>query len=1341
MYDPGGHVNVMQETLFLLLPRARQKSVVVREGFAAVDGVTVSIPKITLDSGASHGNYIGRKLLDKIPGVKQIPCKHSAKLGDGETILQVNSYCALYMQLLDDYGSPTEPIYTELFIVDGLGDEVIIGLPDILGNYFDFFVAALSCGRNGTKLSIMSEYDRALMIMSSVKQAVAKPHVRQRTIRVAQNKLRKLLTHYQQRKQCVLADPLSVRVIHTDSQGSSYDVVTSRRYGSVVDSDVFRVSLLHAIEVCTHDADVSIVPEPGAIMDPWSAPPDTSCLEIDETPDPLSFSEDVLHFMEVSHDDALLEYTDLLSSHISAEMTAACPTLVDLLKSPLATDVFVPQSWNGMHVDPIVFTTKPGLPDRLKPKARPVRPALYESAKKEFERLRQYFYIPSESPHASPLVIAPKATAPFIRFCGDYREINAYLDIPQQPIPIVVHELTKAAGFKVYVDMDMTNSFHQIPLAASSSDLLSVQTPWGLYKPSFLPEGVGPASGILQNLVREIFKDFVDWTVVIFDNFLILADDYVDAFNKLQRVLERCKQFGIILKMKKSWIGVDKVTFFGYEVTHGKWSMSQGRKDAIKAMSMPRNTKEMQSFLGAALFFHHHIPDYSEWAAPLYAMTHDSFQWDPGKWDKDYVSHFNLFKVAIGKAAELFFPDYNKQWIIRTDASQFAVGAVLFQLDVQVDGTVVHQPIAFASKRFSEPAQNWDTYKREAYGIFFAVHAFAYYLRGRDFVVETDHRNLQWIENSQSPIVVRWRALLQSYSFVIRHIPGKENTVADWMSRMYLLNGEEELITERELSLEEVMEHVHGGRELHFGATTTWRRAKTMFPNATISINQVREYVKQCKICQKTRSTGVTGLSAETLSLKPPSYRRAIGVDQVTVTPPDEQGRTCVVLVVEHFSHFPQAYPAKDYSAEEVARILFKHFCTFGAFNELVSDPGSAFMSAVISQLNAWLGIRHKVSLIGRHQSNGCEASSREFLRHLKTLVLDERIIHKWSSDTVLPWINFCMASYPTSETGGYTPFQLKYGTDDAVYFQFPTNHMPEDASTILRELDENLRVVRSRSLQLQQELKLERQKKDVAISKYCAGDLVLWNQLEQSSDHLPTKLSTTWLGPYKVIAQEKNNVVCKHLVLMSDHTFHVERLKPFFGSKSDAYEVAKLDQNQFFIHFIKYFTGNPHKRSSMMFGVMFDYETDLIMVPYSPDIADTSQFHEYINQRRYLFPLRFNAKEAAKQVAIMKKHSIAGAHVGEKGFLSLRYFDGTDRVWYDTLNFPEKAKDYVIPIQYVSWRDNKLLTVNVHCPLLNSNHVLNSYDVYALTYETLDETTMVLVTDGFRHDFPQIWD
>ena len=281
----------------------------------------------------------------------------------------------------------------------------------------------------------------------------------------------------------------------------------------------------------------------------------------------------------------------LIDSHVTDEMKKTCPQILKLLRSKQAQDVFAPSEWNGMLVPAVDRIIKGTLPNRMCTRARPVRRELFETAKKEFERLQKYFYEESNSPIASPLVIAPKATAPFIRFCGDYREVNEHISIPQQPKLIVQYEITKAAKFQIYVDLDMANSFHQIPISQEFSDILSVQTPWGLYRPKFLPEGVGPASGALQHIVREIFKEYEDWTVVIFDNFLILANDYQDAYKKLKLILDKCAKYKIVLKMKKSWIGVKTVTFFGFEITHGRWKLSDERKHAIDAMPCQGDAK------------------------------------------------------------------------------------------------------------------------------------------------------------------------------------------------------------------------------------------------------------------------------------------------------------------------------------------------------------------------------------------------------------------------------------------------------------------------------------------------------------------------------------------------------------------------------------------------------------------------------------------------------------------------------------------------------------------------------------------------------------------------------
>ena len=103
---------------------------------------------------------------------------------------------------------------------------------------------------------------------------------------------------------------------------------------------------------------------------------------------------------------------------------------------------------------------KPNFPDSHRIRSRSINPKLYEHAKKEFDRLMKSMYTESVSPWASPLVIAPKVTAPFIRFCGDYRWLNEMVVLPQAYIPHVQHEIEKAMGYSVFLDINMTNSFH-----------------------------------------------------------------------------------------------------------------------------------------------------------------------------------------------------------------------------------------------------------------------------------------------------------------------------------------------------------------------------------------------------------------------------------------------------------------------------------------------------------------------------------------------------------------------------------------------------------------------------------------------------------------------------------------------------------------------------------------------------------------------------------------------------------------------------------------------------------------------------------------------------------------
>ena len=121
--------------------------------------------------------------------------------------------------------------------------------------------------------------------------------------------------------------------------------------------------------------------------------------------------------------------------------------------------------------------------------------------------------------------------------------------------------------------------------------------------------------------MTEIFSDFAEWSIVLFDNILLLADDYQDAYEKLEKFLDRCIAKNIILKFSKTWIGNSTVNFFGYQCTYGSYKLSTARIQALLDTPFPASKKNMQSFLGAAVFFQSFVQNFADLAAPLYKST------------------------------------------------------------------------------------------------------------------------------------------------------------------------------------------------------------------------------------------------------------------------------------------------------------------------------------------------------------------------------------------------------------------------------------------------------------------------------------------------------------------------------------------------------------------------------------------------------------------------------------------------------------------------------------------------------------------------------------------------
>jgi hypothetical protein len=366
-------------------------------------------------------------------------------------------------------------------------------------------------------------------------------------------------------------------------------------------------------------------------------------------------------------------------------------------------------------------------------------------------------------------------------------QVNKYIQFGQYPIPNVQRTLERLQGYSYFIECDGYNMFHQLVYDDETSDKLSVQTIWGEFRPKFVLEGVAPATAVLQETMDNMFADLGDWCIPVFDNVIIGAHSYDDCVDKLKLFLDRCRHHNFYVKMAKCVFGVENTNFFGYNISGKSFKMMPDRAEALKKIPFPsgtpaQNQTAMRSFLGQTRIFQPHIPDYALITKHLDEMTKKDFSWDESTWKVDHRTIFSSFIDTLTHAMELFYPDFDLEWVLRTDACNTGYGGILYQIRI-VDGKKQFEPIKFISKRFTEAATRWDTFSQECYGITACVKACDYLLRGKAFTIETDHANLAYLQTSEVPKIVRQHLYLRSFICFIRHTPGKSNT-ADYWSRL-----------------------------------------------------------------------------------------------------------------------------------------------------------------------------------------------------------------------------------------------------------------------------------------------------------------------------------------------------------------------------------------------------------------------------------------------------------------------------------------------------------------------------------------------------------------------------
>ena len=438
-----------------------------------------------------------------------------------------------------------------------------------------------------------------------------------------------------------------------------------------------------------------------------------------------------------------------------------------------------------------VFSNKPGKTTLYEHRihtnsSKPVRlppyrvPHAYRnSIKRELQEMERSGIIePTCSEWASPIVVVPKRNGE-LRLCVDYRRLNSVSQVDSYLMPRIDELIDRVGKANFITTLDLTTGYWQIPMADKDKCKTAFVTPFGSFQFTVMPFGLSGAPASFQRLMDRLLQGCEDYAVAYIDDFAIFSSDWQDHLKQLQEVLMRIERAGLTVKLSKSKFAKRSCEYLGY-IGGGVVKPILSKVEAISSFPKPDTKTAVRAFLGLAGYYRRFVPDFASVAAPLTDLTKKSVP-NSGVWNGGCQRAFETLKKALISEPVLSSPDVSKTFIVQTDASDRGVGAVLSQ--VQEDGQ--EHPVGYYSRKLLAREQRYSTIEKECLAIKLALDAFKVHLLGRKFVVQTDHRALEWLEKlkENNARLCRWSLALQPYSYGVEHRPGTMNLNADALSR------------------------------------------------------------------------------------------------------------------------------------------------------------------------------------------------------------------------------------------------------------------------------------------------------------------------------------------------------------------------------------------------------------------------------------------------------------------------------------------------------------------------------------------------------------------------------
>ena len=477
-----------------------------------------------------------------------------------------------------------------------------------------------------------------------------------------------------------------------------------------------------------------------------------------------------IHELPMVHGNESTSNVDICHDLLPVEYTQVCEIMTTF--PDVLTDT--PGHTTILHhdiqlVSSILFRTKP----------RPIPYTMFDTVNEEVSIMLDLNIIePSKSPFCSPIVIVKKKDASN-RFCIDFRALNNHTVFDAEPMPITDEIFSKLATNKIFSKLDLSKGYWQVPLSESSKPLTAFQSPKGLFQFRVMPFGLVTASATFSRLMRILLQG-LDNVENFIEDILIFTQSLDHHLQVLKEVLRRLRGARLTAKPSKCSIAYQKVECLGHIVGDENLSPNPDKVTAISNADRPETKKQLRSFLGLIGFYRKFVPNFALVAVSLTDMTRRGC---PNKlvWSDSAITAFHTLKQALIKFPILKFPNMSESFVLQTDASDRGIGTVLLQ---EEQGKKL--PVASASRKLKGSEVSYATVEKECLAIVWAVQKFQCYLYGNEFMLETDHKPLVYLNRSKvtNARLMRWALSLQPYRYRIVAIKGRDNVGADYLSRL-----------------------------------------------------------------------------------------------------------------------------------------------------------------------------------------------------------------------------------------------------------------------------------------------------------------------------------------------------------------------------------------------------------------------------------------------------------------------------------------------------------------------------------------------------------------------------